>query len=113
MYEKSIPYLTKAIELAYNEPSYIHERAKSYLLTDHFQKSLDDYSEVIRLQPKNSHAFFGRAFALKALKNYEAAAEDLEKAKELGPFNPKLIVNPKKIYEIKYIKLCEPGEEQK
>jgi tetratricopeptide (TPR) repeat protein len=24
MFEKSIPYLTKAIELAYNEPSYIH-----------------------------------------------------------------------------------------
>ena len=113
MFEKSIPYLTKAIELAFNEPSYIHERAKSYLLTDNFQKALDDYSEVIKLQPKNSHAYFGRAFALKALKNYDGAAEDLEKAKELDPFNPKLIVNPKKIYEIKYIKLCEPGEEQK
>ena len=69
--------MTKAIELAYNEPSYIHERAKSYLLTDQFQKSLDDYTEVIRLQPKNSHAYFGRAFALKALKNYEGTAEDL------------------------------------
>jgi len=29
---------------------------------------------VIKLQPKNSRAYFGRAFALKALKNYEAAA---------------------------------------
>lgn len=77
MFEKSIPYLTKAIELAFNEPSYIHERAKSYLLTDHFQKALDDYSEVIRLQPKNSHAYFGRAFALKALKDYNGTSEDL------------------------------------
>jgi tetratricopeptide (TPR) repeat protein len=40
MFEKSIPPLSKAIELAYNEPSYIHERAKSFLLTDQFQKSL-------------------------------------------------------------------------
>ena len=67
---------------------------------------------MIKLQPKNSHAYFGRAFALKALKRYDEAAEDFEKAKELDPFNPKLIINAKKIYEIKYIKLCEPGEEQ-
>jgi tetratricopeptide (TPR) repeat protein len=74
MHEKSLPSLTKAIELSYNEPSYIHERAKSYLLTDQFKKSLDDYNEVIKLQPKNSHAYFGRAFAFKALKDYDSAA---------------------------------------
>jgi len=51
------------------------------LLTDQFQKSLDDYSEVIKLQSKNSHAYFGRAFAYKALKRYDDAAEDFEKAK--------------------------------
>lgn len=65
---------------------------------------------MIALQQNNSHAYFGRAFARKALKDYDGAAEDLEHAKELDPFNPKLIINPKKIYEIKYIKLCEPGE---
>jgi Tfp pilus assembly protein PilF len=73
--------LSKSIELSYNEGSYIHERAKSYLLTDQYKKALDDYSEVIKLQPKNSHAFFGRAFAYKALKEYDNAAEDFEKAK--------------------------------
>lgn len=76
------------------------------MLTEQHQKALDDYTEVIKLQPKNSHAYFGRAFAYKALKNYDEAAEDFEKAKSLDPFNPKLIINPKKIYEIKYIKLC-------
>ena len=65
------------------------------------------------MQPKNSHAYFGRAFAYKALKQYDEAAEDYEKAKELDPFNPKLIINPKKIYGIKFIKLCDPGEEEK
>jgi len=44
------------------------------LLTDQYKKALDDYSEVIALQPKNSHAYFGRAFAHKALKDYEKAA---------------------------------------
>lgn len=77
MNEKAISPLSKAIELAYNQPPYIHERAKSYLLTDQYQKSLEDYTQVIEFQPKNSHAYFGRAFALKALKNYEDAAEDL------------------------------------
>ena len=65
------------------------------------------------MQPKNSHAYFGRAFAFKALKKYDEAAEDYEQAKQLDPFNPKLIINPKKIYEIKYIKLCDPGDEEK
>ena len=50
------------------------------------------------MQPKNSHAYFGRAFAFKALKKYDEAAEDYEQAKQLDPFNPKLIINPKKIY---------------
>ena len=70
MFEKSLPPLSKAIDLAYNQPTYIHERAKSHLLTDQYSKALEDYSQVIKLQPKNSHAYFGRAFALKALKRY-------------------------------------------
>ena len=113
MFEKSIGPLSQAIELSFNEPCYIHERAKSYLLTDQNEKSLADYNNLVKMQPKNSHAYFGRAFAFKALKQYDEAAEDYEKAKELDPFNPKLIINPKNIYEIKYIKLCDPGHEDK
>jgi len=33
------------------------------------------------MQSNNSHAFFGRAFAHKALKDYNKAAEDFDKAK--------------------------------
>ena len=105
--------MTQAIELAPTEPSYLHERAKVYLLTGKFEKSLNDYIEVIKYQPRNSHAYFGRAFAYKALKKYDESAEDFDKAKELDPMNPNIIINPKKIYDIKYIKLCNPGEEQK
>ena len=34
------------------------------------------------MQPNNAHAFFGRGFAYKNLKEYENAASDFEKAKE-------------------------------
>ena len=43
MFEKSLGPLSQAIELSFNEPSYIHERAKSYLLTDQNEKALADY----------------------------------------------------------------------
>lgn len=66
--------MTKAIDLSPTEASYIHERAKCYLLTDKFEKAYNDYTEVISMQPRNSHAFFGRAFSLKAMKRYEEAA---------------------------------------
>ena len=75
--------------------------------------ALKDFTEVIKYQPKNSHAYFGRAFTYKALKDYYKAAEDFEKARDLEPGNPKLVVNSKMIYPIRFIKICEPGEEMK
>lgn len=63
------------------------------------------------MQPNNSHAYFGRGFAQKALKKFDESAEDFEKAKEIDPLNPKLVVNFKKLYDVKYIQLCKPGEE--
>ena len=78
----------------------------------HFDQALKDFNEVVKYQPQNANAYFGRAFTYKALRNYLKAAEDFDKARELEPNNPKLIVNYKKIYEIRFIKLCSPGEEQ-
>jgi len=40
------------------------------------------------------------------------AADDFEKAKELDPLNPKLVVNYKKLKGITCIVLCKPGEEK-
>ena len=94
-FEKAIEPLSRAIELQKYEPCYVHERAKCYLLVGENQKALNDYNEVIKMQSKNAHAYFGRAFAHKAVKNYEAAADDFEKAKALDPQNPRLIVNYK------------------
>jgi hypothetical protein len=43
---------------------------------------------------------------------YDEAAENFLIARDLAPEDPKLIVNKKQIYEIRYRKLCEPGEEE-
>lgn len=47
MYHKSIEPLSKAIQMAPNEPCYYHERAKSFLLTDQFENSVNDFNKVI------------------------------------------------------------------
>lgn len=91
------------------------------MIEDH-EKAVEDFSLVIKKNPKNAHAYFRRAFSLKSLKvfiieynilqKYSEAADDFEKAKELDPLNPKLVVNYKKLKGITCIVLCKPGEEK-
>jgi len=51
-------------------------------------EAVDDFNEVIKRNPTNPHAYFRRAFSLKALKKFAEAADDFEKAKNLDPMNP-------------------------
>jgi hypothetical protein len=64
------------------------------------------------MQPDNAHAFFGRAFAHKALNDFKSAALDWEAAQELEPDNPTLVINYRHIYKIEYIQLDKPGKEK-
>ena len=73
-FKKAEPALSTAIELNQTEPRYFHERAKALLLTKRFEESLDDFNVVVEMQPNNPHAYFGRAFAHKALKQFTEAA---------------------------------------
>ena len=82
------------------------------MLIDNNKEALIDLNKVIEKQPENAYAYFRRAFAFKGLKKYEETADDFETARKLKPDDPKLIINKKQIYEIKYKKLCDPGEEQ-
>ncbi|XP_051912790.1 tetratricopeptide repeat protein 6-like [Hippocampus zosterae] len=111
LHQQAIEPLGKAIALAPNQPCYYHERAKAYLRIAEHSMAVQDFFTVLRMQPRNANAYFGRAFAYKALRKYDEAAADFQKAKELDPFNPNLIINPKKIYEIPFIRLVNPGEE--
>ena len=80
------------------------------MIEDH-DRAVEDFDAVINKNPKNAHAHFRRAFSHKALKNYNKAADDFEKAKALDPLNPKMVVNYKKLKGITCIVLCKPGEE--
>ena len=81
------------------------------MIEDHVN-AVEDFGNVIKKSSRNAHAFFRRAFSHKALKNYKQAADDFEKAKELDPLNPKLVVNYKKLKGITTIVLCKPGNEK-
>tara|TARA_B110000285_G_C14989489_1_gene545556 strand:- start:104 stop:364 length:261 start_codon:yes stop_codon:yes gene_type:complete len=85
----------KCIEKIPSEIKYIHERAKAYQMIDNHELAVTDFNMVIKKNPKNAHAYFRRAFSEKALRNYSAAADGFETAKQLDPLNPKMVVNYK------------------
>ena len=73
---------------------------------------MTDFDKVIEIQPDNAHAYYGRAFAHKALEDFKSAAMDWEHAAELEPSNPNLVVNYRHVYKIEYIQLVKPGKEK-
>ena len=110
-FEKAIWPLSRCIDRMPTEVKYLHERAKAQQMIELHEEAVKDFSKVIKLNGKNAHAFFRRAFSLKALKQFAEAADDFEKAKSLCPMNPALVVNYKKLKDVSCIVLCEPGEE--
>jgi tetratricopeptide (TPR) repeat protein len=75
-------------------------------------EAVADFDAVIKRSPKNAHAYFRRAFSLKALKEFAKAADDFEMAKNIDPLNPQLVINHKKLKGVGCIVLCEPGMEK-
>ena len=75
-------------------------------------EAVADFDAVVKRNPKNAHAYFRRAFSLKALKEFAKAADDFEKARNLDPLNPQLVVNHKQLKGVDCIVLCEPGMEK-
>ena len=49
-----------------------------------FAGAIDDYSQVIKINPKDSDALFNRAKAKKAIGDIKGACEDWRKAADLG-----------------------------
>jgi Tfp pilus assembly protein PilF len=75
-------------------------------MINYHAKAVDDFSSVIYQNPKNAHAYFRRAFSLKALKEFARAAQDFETARTLDPMNPQLLVNYKQLKGVSCIVLC-------
>lgn len=83
-YSNAIDDFTKAIDLNGKEKPFFW-RALAYDAIDKFQEAIDDYSAVLREDPKRAHAYSGRAFCRWKLGNKEAAMSDYDKAIELDP----------------------------
>jgi tetratricopeptide (TPR) repeat protein len=62
-------------------------RAFSYLKVDKFEQAAADFSEALKLDPKNSKMLAGRAVAYQKLKAWAHALEDVQAAIELDPSN--------------------------
>mmetsp|Transcript_34158 Transcript_34158/g.90254 ORF Transcript_34158/g.90254 Transcript_34158/m.90254 type:complete len:96 (+) Transcript_34158:243-530(+) len=90
---------------------YHHERAKSLQRIFRHAEALAEFNRVLMAQPKNAHAYFRRAFSLKALGRYEEAAGDLETAKAMSPDDPMLVVNYLQLHRTDAIELCRAGQE--
>ena len=67
-FEKAIFPFSKCVERVPSDLRFIHERAKAYQMIEWHKEAVQDFNVVITKNPKNAHAFFRRAFSLKALK---------------------------------------------
>ncbi len=61
--------------------------AACYLKLEKYERCRDNCTEVLKLDPNNSKAFYRRGQALYQLKNFEEALHDLEEAKKIEPQN--------------------------
>ena len=60
-----------------------------------FDKAIKDFSEAIRLDPKNAEAFVFRGIARGEKKDYPAAIEDFTEAINLDPKNAAGLPQPR------------------
>lgn len=67
-FEKSIWPFSRCIERIPTDIRYVHERAKAHQMIEYHEQAVEDFSAVIKKNPKNAHAHFRRAFSYKALK---------------------------------------------
>ena len=63
-----------------NNAAYRRERAALYLSNRDFDKAIEDYTELIRLQPEDAHAYYSRGKAYTERGELEKATADYTKA---------------------------------
>ena len=95
-YSKAVKYLATATDGGVSESPELEEMLKLRTLcllnlaASQLQLNLQDYvvvncGRVLQVEPTNVKALYRRAKALLSMKDFEAARQDLKKAKELDP----------------------------
>ena len=87
--EASEKLLTEAIEKNKNLPYPRAERAYLRLQKNDLKGALEDYNEVIRLEPKQEENYINRGLVKEKMKNFQGALNDFSKAIELDEKNDK------------------------
>jgi tetratricopeptide (TPR) repeat protein len=81
--------LTEAIEKNKNLPYPRAERAFYRLQNNNLSGALQDYNEVVRMEPNVADGYLNRGFVKERLKDLEGALQDFSKAITLDDKNPK------------------------
>ena len=87
--EASEKLLTEAIEKNKILPYPRAERAYLRLQKNDLKGALEDYNEVIRLEPKQEENYINRGLVKEKMKNFQGALNDFSKAIELDEKNDK------------------------
>ncbi|TNJ28415.1 Tetratricopeptide repeat protein [Giardia muris] len=91
---------------------YLHERAKCLQELGLHELATDDFTTVIRFQPRNDRAYFRRGFSLRAVGLFDEAALDFEKARELRPDFETYQLDYERISKIGYLEVVPYGNEE-
>ena len=81
-----IPDTNKSIELSAEGDK------KRYFYDDH-KSAIEDYTESLKFNSKNTYALFSRAYSKSELKDYQGAVEDLNQLLAIDPSNGPALYN--------------------
>ena len=91
-YQSAINYYSKSFEISPNL-NVLFSRANTYLDSEQIEKSIIDYTYIIKKDKNFNSIYFDRAYAYIRIKNYEKAKIDLEKQLVLKPNDFKSLAN--------------------
>ncbi|MBN1882340.1 MAG: tetratricopeptide repeat protein [Deltaproteobacteria bacterium] len=83
-YEKALECFNRAVELDPGESEYLSNRGNVRLYLGDFEGAVRDFSLVIKIDPRTGAAYYNRGIAYTHLGLSSEAAQDLDRACELG-----------------------------
>jgi tetratricopeptide (TPR) repeat protein len=83
--EAALPTPAPTTSPVSSDPAFYYKRGNAYYDSKNYEKAISDYSEAIRLGPKNAATYYKRGNAYFDSKNYEKATSDYSEAISLDP----------------------------